>query len=83
MVTHGQPQRDAAALDRIDTARSAGENRTPGRASEGGANMETFAVTVFPVAKPDEWRAWVDSIANGGWASSGSTSAIRRARLAM
>ena len=27
--------------------------------------METFAVTVFPVAKPDQWRAWVDSIANG------------------
>ena len=27
--------------------------------------METFAVTVFPVAKPDEWRAWVDSIATG------------------
>ena len=27
--------------------------------------METFAVTVFPVAKPDEWRAWVDSIAGG------------------
>ena len=27
--------------------------------------METFAVTVFPVAKPDEWRAWVDSIASG------------------
>ena len=27
--------------------------------------METFAVTVFPVAKPDEWRAWADSIASG------------------
>jgi len=27
--------------------------------------METFAVTVFPVAKPDEWRAWIDSIAAG------------------
>jgi len=27
--------------------------------------METFAVTVFPVAKPDEWRAWIDSIASG------------------
>ena len=27
--------------------------------------METFAVTVFPVAKSDEWRAWVDSIARG------------------
>jgi len=27
--------------------------------------METFAVTVFPVAKPGEWRAWVDSIASG------------------
>ena len=27
--------------------------------------METFAVTVFPVAKPDQWRAWVDSIASG------------------
>ena len=27
--------------------------------------MEAFAVTVFPVAKPDEWRAWVDSIASG------------------
>ena len=27
--------------------------------------METFAVAVFPVAKPDEWRAWADSIANG------------------
>jgi hypothetical protein len=32
---------------------------------EGGADMETFAVTVFPVAKPGEWRAWVDSIAIG------------------
>jgi hypothetical protein len=32
---------------------------------QGGADMETFAVTVFPVAKPDEWRAWVDSIASG------------------
>jgi hypothetical protein len=27
--------------------------------------METFAVSVFPVAKPDEWRAWIDSIASG------------------
>jgi hypothetical protein len=27
--------------------------------------METFAVVVFPVAKPDEWRAWADSIARG------------------
>jgi len=27
--------------------------------------METFAVTVFPVAKPDQWRAWIDSIAAG------------------
>ena len=27
--------------------------------------METFAVAVFPVAKPDEWRAWVDSIGSG------------------
>jgi hypothetical protein len=27
--------------------------------------METFAVAVFPVAKPDEWRAWADSIASG------------------
>jgi hypothetical protein len=27
--------------------------------------METFPVAVFPVAKPDEWRAWVDSIASG------------------
>ena len=33
--------------------------------SEGGADMETFAVTVFPVAKPGEWRVWVDSIASG------------------
>jgi hypothetical protein len=32
---------------------------------EGGVDMETFAVTVFPVAKPSEWRAWVDSIASG------------------
>jgi hypothetical protein len=30
--------------------------------------METFAVTVFPVAKPGEWRAWIDSIASGDWA---------------
>jgi len=27
--------------------------------------METFAVAVFPVVKPDEWRAWADSIASG------------------
>ena len=27
--------------------------------------METFAVTVFPVAQPDEWRAWAGSIASG------------------
>ena len=27
--------------------------------------METFAVAVFPVAMPDEWRAWADSIARG------------------
>ena len=27
--------------------------------------MDTFAVAVFPVAKPDEWRAWADSIASG------------------
>jgi hypothetical protein len=27
--------------------------------------METFAVAVFPVAKPDEWRAWADSITGG------------------
>ena len=27
--------------------------------------METFAVAVFPVAKPDEWRAWAESIASG------------------
>jgi hypothetical protein len=27
--------------------------------------METFAVSVFPVAKPDEWRAFIDSISSG------------------
>ena len=27
--------------------------------------METFAVTVFPVAKPDEWRGWIDSVDSG------------------
>jgi hypothetical protein len=27
--------------------------------------METFAVAVFPVAKPDEWRAFADSITSG------------------
>lgn len=55
----------AAALNRMDSPRSAWDNVTSGRASEGGADVETFAVTVFPVAKPDEWRAWADSIASG------------------
>ena len=52
--------------------------------------METFAVAAFPVAKPDEWRAFADSIASGsgpmrtgsscgGWESSVSMSAIRQA----
>lgn len=27
--------------------------------------METFAVAIFPIAKPKEWREFVDSIANG------------------
>jgi hypothetical protein len=27
--------------------------------------METFTVQVFPIAKPDEWRAFADSIAKG------------------
>ena len=27
--------------------------------------METFAVTVFPVAKPDEWRALMNSVDSG------------------
>ena len=27
--------------------------------------METFAVAVFPIAKPDEWRAWIESIDSG------------------
>jgi hypothetical protein len=27
--------------------------------------METFAVSVFPVAKPDQWRAFIDSIESG------------------
>ena len=27
--------------------------------------METFALAVFPVAKPDEWRAFADSITSG------------------
>ena len=27
--------------------------------------MEAFAVQVFPIAKPDDWRAWVDSAATG------------------
>jgi hypothetical protein len=27
--------------------------------------METFAVQVFPIAKPDEWRVFIDSIATG------------------
>jgi hypothetical protein len=31
----------------------------------GGSRHGDLAVTVFPVAKPDEWRAWVDSIASG------------------
>jgi len=59
------PDRRAAGLNPMDSARPAWENLTPGRASEGGADMETFAVTVFPVAKPDEWQAWVASIASG------------------
>jgi hypothetical protein len=33
--------------------------------SEGGAGMETFAVQVFPIAKPDEWRAFLTSIDTG------------------
>ena len=56
--------------------------------------METFAIAVFPVAKPDEWRAWIDSIASGDRADAHrqmmrrlgirrSTSAIRQARRAM
>lgn len=27
--------------------------------------MEAFCSNRFPVAKPDEWRAWIDSIASG------------------
>ena len=27
--------------------------------------METFAVTMVPVAKPAEWQAWIDSIVSG------------------
>jgi hypothetical protein len=54
----------AAALDRMNSTRSAWENFAAGRPSE-GADMETFAVTVFPIAKPEEWGAWVDSIASG------------------
>jgi hypothetical protein len=49
----------------MDSTPPAWENFAPGRLSEGGAGMETFAVSVFPVAKPDEWRAFVDSIASG------------------
>jgi hypothetical protein len=49
----------------VDSPRSAWDNLTSGHASEGGADAETFAVTVFPVAKPHEWRAWADSIASG------------------
>jgi len=41
------PGRRAAVPDLMDSAPSAWENLTPGRASEGGADMETFAVTVF------------------------------------
>ena len=27
--------------------------------------MESFAVFVFPIAKPDEWREWVESASSG------------------
>ena len=27
--------------------------------------METFAVQIFPVAKPDDWRAFIESIDSG------------------
>jgi hypothetical protein len=48
----------------MDSTRSAWEN-LPGLSFEGGTNMETFAVAVFPIAKPDEWRAWIESVDSG------------------
>ncbi len=27
--------------------------------------METFAVAIFPIAKPGEWRAWIESVDSG------------------
>jgi hypothetical protein len=45
--------------------------------SKGGAGMEAFAVQVFPIAKPDDWRAFIASI-DTGERSDAQRQALRR-----
>ena len=68
--------------DRMDSTRPAWENFAPGRRFRGGADMEAFAVSVFPVAKPDEWRAFVGSIASGDRADASPAASARGGAVA-